>query len=742
MPIRPPAFTVMMASGEIAVRRCSRARPLSPCAGARARPRAVPRRVLVRPLAVLPAADPALRAAGAADASGAEAAPLGPEAAARFLREAPRPERLPETFGGPDERGFADMDAARIHASSDERYPSNPEPGTPMRTRTTRSATLLLSLTLLVAAVTTLLSVAPVEAADMHDAWSALEAGDDTQALQHAVHVVETDAVTPKQLLDAALIGVRIGDRDLCDRVRSVGERMEEADDAAEDVFLAVGYAYLGIAEAQLRAQTGGSSTSLLFADAEARGTQYQTRTLGASLLARTHYARGDLPNALTGLRQFAGQHPDGMVGAINLQLGRYLYEHAAALPTQADGRATPEATADLGLAITHLTKALATHARMSPAMREQGLLTLSWTHHRLGHYAKSRSSYLRAHRAGGTTARLARRGLASLYARDAAAHVAALEEAAAQKGADAAALDEIIRLHGNADRFEEAFAVMERRLAAFPEEIDGYKLAASLYLRAKRLDEAEELAHRAIAMDPSDNRISFLVERIAQSYIKTDFPRALATYERLLEARPQDPYSRNNLGFLLREHVSPHTTVEAGAIQRLKPDAPQEIRDLLIRCRDVYAEATALIPEAEDESRDLMTSWNLAGIVNDYALMIHYFADIQDGPLAERLYHRVLRMTEDSFKDTYRPNMQRLYTFVLKDRELTWYRTARRCQDAILREQVVDGQLELIPDEAKRKSAAADVARLRARIVQEMSSDAAEDGAPWPPAGEGGSGR
>lgn len=611
-----------------------------------------------------------------------------------------------------------------------------------MRTRTTRSATLLLSLTLLVATVITLLAVAPAEASDMHDAWSALEAGDHAQALQHAVNVVETAGVTPQQLLDGALIGVRLADRDLCDRVRSVGERMEEADDAPEDVFLAVGYAYLGIAEAQLRAQTGGSSTTLLFADAETRGTQFQARTLGAALLARTRYARGDLPNALAGLRQFAQEHADRMVGAINLQLGRYLYEHAAALPTQADGRATPEATADLELAIAHLTKGLASHRRTTPAMREVAQLTRSWTHHRLGHYAQARSSYLHAHRAGGKTARLARRGLASLYARDAAAHVAALEEAAAQKGADAAPLDEIIRLHGNADRFDEAFAVMDRRLEAFPDSVDGYKLAASLYLRAKKLDQAEEYAHRAIAKDQSDDRISFLVERIAQSYIKSDFPRALATYERLLEARPADPYSRNNLGFLLREHVSPFTTVEAGAIQRLKPDAPQEIRDLLIRCRDVYAEATALIPESEDESRDLMTSWNLAGIVNDYALMIHYFADIQDGPLAERLYLRVLRMTEDSFKDTYRPNMQRLYTFVLKDRELTWYRTARRCQEAILREQVVDGQLELVPDEAKRKSAAADVARLRARIVQELSTDAAEDGAPWPPAGEGGSGR
>jgi len=122
---------------------------------------------------------------------------------------------------------------------------------------------------------------------------------------------------------------------------------------------------------------------------------------------------------------------------------------------------------------------------------------------------------------------------------------------------------------------------------------------------------------------------------------------------------------------------------------------------------------------------------------------MIHYFADIQDAQEAERIYQRVLRMTEDSFKDTYSPNLQRLYRFGLPGRDLVWYRTARRCKDAVLMEtRGADGRLKLVPDERKRAAAARDERSLRARIVRELRRDAEADGSVWPPQGVDGNGR
>ena len=148
-------------------------------------------------------------------------------------------------------------------------------------------------------------------------------------------------------------------------------------------------------------------------------------------------------------------------------------------------------------------------------------------------------------------------------------------------------------------------------------------------------------------------------------------------------------------------------------------------IRELLVRCRDAYASAVALIPEDEDESRELLESWNLAGVVNDYGLMLHYFADIQDGPRAEAQYLRALRMTDQGFKDTYVPNLRRLYATVLANRELAMFRVAREAQYAILREAAdAQGRLVLVPDEAKRDVAAQDTQVLRERLQAELAEE------------------
>ena len=147
-----------------------------------------------------------------------------------------------------------------------------------------------------------------------------------------------------------------------------------------------------------------------------------------------------------------------------------------------------------------------------------------------------------------------------------------------------------------------------------------------------------------------------------------------------------------------------------------------------------MYRRAVSLVPTDVDELPD-SEAWVLAGVVNDYGLMLHYFADVQDPYAAEGLYLRALRMTGYGYMDAYHPNLRRLYAFVLPDHEWTWYLAAREARWAQMREgRRADGGLELVADDARREIAAEDARTLRVRIAEALAEGAAEDGDPWPP--------
>ena len=572
------------------------------------------------------------------------------------------------------------------------------------------------------------------QAADLQAVADALQAEQDQQATTLLVEIIESDDTSDAELASAAWWSHALGSDDLLSRVRAVAEtREEESETTSSDLDVALGRAYLGLAELQL-AGGGGSSVALYFADAEARAKAIAQASPASSvwLFARARYAQGDLPGAMTHLDSEArAALNDPAVDALEIQLR---YERAAASQVGADGRPTPEAAADLNRAnVLYRQRATADFARvLIPRALRQLRMIHAWTLHRLGSVAAAQRTYLQAYARG--SAGLAVRGLQSLHARDADALEAALRSAATAAPSSTIALDALTRHHLGLKQMGPALLAAQDRLARAKEDPASWILLGGVLRGMGQIEEAARHYAQALEVDPSSLDAAQAYEELARAELTRDFNRGLALYEELLVLRPKDPYARNNLGFILREAVSPYTEMGRGGIQRLRADAPPRARELLIRCRDVYAEATALIPEDEDESRDLDLSWNLAGIVNDYGLMVHYFADIQDGPLAEALYLRTLRMTENAFKDTYAPNLQRLYATVLIDRPLAWYRAARRCKDAIMLERVVDGKMELQPDERKRQAAARDELALRARIVQELREDAESDEQPWPP--------
>ncbi len=531
-------------------------------------------------------------------------------------------------------------------------------------------------------------------------------------------------------LLRAAQIGRYLQDIDLLRQVRAVGETLEERR-KNDSVSLALGYAYLGLAEENLRLQTGSRSISLYFADAEARDTD-------GLLLAETRYAQGDLAGALAEMRRRrTGWEEQGasVLTEHDYIQGRYEYETAAAAPVDAQGRPNASAASGFAAAVKFLTAALNSDGDpIYPRKRRQALLWRAYSRHRTGHVDLAEADYMAAYKEGTRAGTLVLRGISSLYARRTKEFPGALDRLAALGNDGPRLTDMRVGAHlsvGNNDKALEIAQAWRDRDSFNP----AARLAVARALWAmKRLDEAHAIHMRILAFDPGHQLASRAVEVMARQVASEDFDRCVALYEDLLHARPKDPYVRNNYGFLLREWVSPHTDMLEGGIQKLKTDAPPVARERLRRCAAVYGEAAALIDPAEDGSREELVAWNLAGIVNDYGLIIHYFADVQNAELAEAQYLRVMKMTDWTFKDTYSPNMHRLYRYVLKDRLLSWYRAAREARTAILKEAAGPDGLTLVPDARKRAAAQRDLEGLRARILRELKKDADEDGIGWPP--------
>ena len=605
----------------------------------------------------------------------------------------------------------------------------------------------LLVLALLGAAILGTASTAMAE--DLDHAQALLDGGETAKARAVLAAYLESDEErSAVEILQAAQLARALPDIELLRVVRGLGETLEgESEDSDPALDLALGFTYLGLAEENLRLRTLSRSISLYFADALARAENVPADSsyseTAARLSAGVRFAQGDLPGAVKGLDAYraAAKEVSPRFDALH---GRLTYEKAAGMPVTTSGHATPEAEALLKQAGRWLARASRSE-ELTPRQRRAAALREGYANHRLGAPGPAEAAYDRAFGKETRQARLVVRALMSLHARSHKSQVESLRGLRAQHGDHPVVLDALASLHRDAGAKDAVLVVAERRLAVAPKDPLSWYWAGRALNDLGIHDRALEHFLQGVKIDPTNLNCSFEVEQLARAALPKNPDATRAIYERLIALRPDDPYTRNNYGFVLRDLVSAHTEKLRGGLERVPGTAPEGTLDLLKRCAEVYAEAVARIDPAQDSELDEMTAWNLAGIINDYALIIHYFVDVQDAALAERQYMRALEMTDYGFKDTYGPNLHRLYRYVLTDVDHAWrwYRVAREAQYAIMAEaRDASGALTLVPDERKRAAARRDMEAARARILQALAMDAKEDGLPWPPAEENGNDR
>lgn len=585
-------------------------------------------------------------------------------------------------------------------------------------------------------ALTALVSSAEAASPALDTAREAVRRDDVDTVETTLVDLVVDGQPDPATLLEAAYLAQEVEASTATSKVRDLATALTEQPDPPPAARVARGYAALGTAVWYWRQKMQGSSIPLLFNEALAAGRvrsgDPSTDDLAALLEARTHAARGTHDEALQAL---ATRRAEGITSPwtplLALSEARLAYDRGAAVAPGEDGRPTAEARADLEQAAS----LFAAHADalpglpLRPAKRTELATRRAWALHRLGRVDEASEAYARVYALGGDARSLAVRGLASLFTYEPDRYRDALDRLGRTSGpAGDVALDALTDAWLAENRIGPALEAAEARRTLAPDDAASWRGVAKVFEACDQPEEAISHLEEALRRDPGDRAAVFRFDAIARSVVDDDPTRTIAWYERLVAVCPNDPFLWNNLGFLLREQVSPHTVLGDGGQQTITPDAPEVVHEQLARCVQAYERAVALIDPAEDGLREMEQDWNLATVVNDLGLMLHYFVDVQDGPRAEALYLRALAMTEDGYKDSYVPNLQRLYRDVLGGHELAWYRAAVRASQGLLQEVPrEDGGFDLVPDDAKRAVAAEDAKRLRARILQELDASAPE---------------
>lgn len=645
----------------------------------------------------------------------------------------------------------------RPHPASSQPSASRPAASRPVATRAGAArphGRARRALLVLLAAGALLPGAGTVEAGPPHDARAALERGDAEGTRALLAGWVE-QAAPGEEALEAARVASELADVDL---LQALQAQLEGAPGTKEPGpgALALATAWLGLAEAHLSARDQSSAVPYLFADAEKKARSLlaadpEVAGPALCLVARTRHAQGDTAGALAVLGEHARLAARPEVAALE---GWLLHEDVVARRLGPDGQATPEGRALLARAAERLAAALPPATgeapeggggALPPREAARALLTRAYALHRTGQVEEAARCYAEAYRRRPADDKPLR-GLKSLLGADPSAYRAALGALREERPADLRLAQALAAHLLEAGDAAGAAAVARGTADAAPTVPEAHVLESDVLRAGGRFDEAFAAGEAAHRLAPTRRLGADAMERAAAARMAGDVEHAVALYERLLRLLPDDPYVRNNLGFLLREAVTPFTDLDpVSGLQRLKADAPHRARLWLARSVAAYREAVERLPALPDAAGrgagapPPAEAWNAAGVVNDLALMLHYFVDVQDLPQAEALYLRALALTHGAFKDTYAPNLQRLYR-LLPDRAYAWYRAAVVARDAILREEGTadDGSPLLVPDEAKRAAAAQDAERLRAWLVRTLQEEAAADGSPLDPPAPG----
>ncbi|MDJ0973365.1 MAG: tetratricopeptide repeat protein [Planctomycetota bacterium] len=274
-------------------------------------------------------------------------------------------------------------------------------------------------------------------------------------------------------------------------------------------------------------------------------------------------------------------------------------------------------------------------------------------------------------------------KGLASLHAHEPDKYTETLAELAEKHPKH-----EHVLLYGVADHFgrkrdEAALKLIESYVKVAKNPSAGHFYAGEIKARGGDKDGAIAAYKKSLASQPDREDAAWawsqllvnqkdLVSKVG-TWSKSQVKDLIAAYQPLFKAAPKNIWSRNSLGFALREFAVRH--------------ASEGWDDIFVESAKAYESATLIIGEY-DASFATKFAFNLrygyAQVVSDTALMFQFYPATRDLKKAETYYLRALDWSDQGYFDAWN-NLRMIYESQKRWDDL--YDLASLCADGLVRE-------------------------------------------------------
>lgn len=274
-------------------------------------------------------------------------------------------------------------------------------------------------------------------------------------------------------------------------------------------------------------------------------------------------------------------------------------------------------------------------------------------------------------------------KGLASLHAHEPDKYTETLAELA-----ETYPKHEHVLLYGVADHFgrkrdEKALELIAKYVKVAENPAPGHYYAGQIQERAGDTAAAIKAYAKALAAQPDYEDAAWgwsqllvnakdLREKIGV-FSKAQVKELIASFQPLFQAAPKNIWSRNSLGFALREFAVAH--------------ASEGWDDIFEESTKAYTAAAEIIGEYDPSYASKYAyrlRYGYAQVVSDTGLMYQFYPATQDLAKAEMYYQRALDWSDHGYFDAWN-NLRQIYEQAKRWEDL--YDLASLCADALVRE-------------------------------------------------------
>ena len=527
-------------------------------------------------------------------------------------------------------------------------------------------------------AATLVLAPEAAEAGKLDGAKKALEKGDYEKAAERFLKACKKDAPpreAPLGLAEATYKG-KLNDDYLFESEEALGKLIEK-DENDYEANLFLGEVYLLKASRQRDPQLLRGyyeDARMSFSTALAQDGKSQQAAVG---VAKALYYQGDFIGAEDTIDAFLAKKPE------DTALAHFWRGEAISIQARDKYGKERQLTDEIKELYKEAKDAYGESTKADPTSYE-AWVKMGQAAHWSADYAGARTAYLEAVKNDTKREHIEPlKGLASLHAHEPDRYTETLAELAKQYPKH-----EHVLLYGVADHFgqkrdKEALELIEGYVKVAKNPAAGHFYAGEIKARGDDKEGAIEAYKKALKAQPDYEDAAWSWSQLlvnqkdlrtkVGTWNKSQVKDLIAAYQPLFKAAPNNIWSRNSLGFALREFAVRH--------------ASEGWDDIFEESAKAYESATIIIGEYDPSFATKFAfplRYGYAQVVSDTALMFQFYPATRDLKKAETYYLRALEWSDQGYFDAWN-NLRQMYEAAKRWEDL--YDLASLCADGLVRE-------------------------------------------------------